>query len=177
MFYDGNPKDEPGAIVYRVAQSFLRFGSYQIHASRGKEDLDIVRTLADYIIRHHFPHIENMSKSESLSFNTGMEDDSVVINLVVWDKHSSFVDCGVAVDLWSAGCILAELYARKPIMPGRTEMSSLFYDKNIRVNNIRKYIDHLGSSFKSLSFDHVEQLHRTTDWSLILLLLGKLSTN
>ncbi|GMP31523.1 hypothetical protein CsSME_00005698 [Camellia sinensis var. sinensis] len=67
---------------------------------------------------------------------------------------------GVAVDLWSAGCILAELYARKPIMPGRTETSSLFYDKNIRVNNIRKYIDHLGSTFKSLSFDHVEQLHR-----------------
>ncbi|KAI7984051.1 Protein adenylyltransferase SelO [Camellia lanceoleosa] len=78
MFYDGNPKDEPGAIVCRVAQSFLRFGSYQIHASRGKDDLDIVRTLADYTIRHHFPHIENMSKSESLSFNTGMEDDSVV---------------------------------------------------------------------------------------------------
>ncbi|CAI9774482.1 unnamed protein product [Fraxinus pennsylvanica] len=25
MFYDGNPKDEPGAIVCRVAQSFLRF--------------------------------------------------------------------------------------------------------------------------------------------------------
>ncbi|KAI8019665.1 Globulin-1 S allele [Camellia lanceoleosa] len=31
-------------------------------------------------------------------------------------------DCGVAADLWSAGCILAELYARKPIMPGRTEL-------------------------------------------------------
>ncbi|KAI8016046.1 putative serine/threonine-protein kinase [Camellia lanceoleosa] len=31
-------------------------------------------------------------------------------------------DCGVAADLWSAGCILAELYARKPIMPGRTEV-------------------------------------------------------
>nr|CAB3471836.1 unnamed protein product [Digitaria exilis] len=29
---------------------------------------------------------------------------------------------GVAVDLWSAGCILAELYAGKPIMPGRTEV-------------------------------------------------------
>ncbi|KAI0522540.1 hypothetical protein KFK09_004920 [Dendrobium nobile] len=27
----------------------------------------------------------------------------------------------VAVDLWSTGCILAELYAGKPIMPGRTE--------------------------------------------------------
>ncbi|XP_065865675.1 uncharacterized protein [Euphorbia lathyris] len=78
MFYDGNPKEEPGAIVCRVAQSFLRFGSYQIHASRGKEDLEIVRALADYAIKHHFPHIENMSKSESLSFTTGDEDDSVV---------------------------------------------------------------------------------------------------
>ncbi|KAK5810608.1 hypothetical protein PVK06_025924 [Gossypium arboreum] len=29
---------------------------------------------------------------------------------------------GTAVDLWSTGCILAELYAGKPIMPGRTEM-------------------------------------------------------
>ncbi|XP_010419868.1 PREDICTED: uncharacterized protein LOC104705550 [Camelina sativa] len=78
MFYDGNPKEEPGAIVCRVSQSFLRFGSYQIHASRGKEDLDIVRKLADYAIRHHFPHIESMDRSDSLSFKTGDEDDSVV---------------------------------------------------------------------------------------------------
>ncbi|KAM7497344.1 hypothetical protein LguiA_021758 [Lonicera macranthoides] len=78
MFYDGNPKDEPGAVVCRVAQSFLRFGSYQIHATRGKEDLEIVRTLADYTIRHHFPHIENMSHSDSLSFSTGEEDSSFV---------------------------------------------------------------------------------------------------
>lgn len=33
-------------------------------------------------------------------------------------------DYGVGVDLWSAGCILAELLAGKPIMPGRTEVSS-----------------------------------------------------
>ncbi|KAG6422411.1 hypothetical protein SASPL_118982 [Salvia splendens] len=75
---DGNPKDEPGAIVCRVAPSFLLFGSYQIHASRGKEDLGLVRTLADYTIRHHFPHLENLSKSGSLSFSTGEGDDSVV---------------------------------------------------------------------------------------------------
>ncbi|KAF8040049.1 hypothetical protein BT93_B2310 [Corymbia citriodora subsp. variegata] len=78
MFYDGNPKDEPGAIVCRVAPSFLRFGSYQLHALRGKEDLGIVRALADYAIRHHFPHIENMSRSESLSFSTGNDDQTVV---------------------------------------------------------------------------------------------------
>lgn len=34
-------------------------------------------------------------------------------------------DYGVSVDLWSAGCILAELYAGKPIMPGRTEVEQL----------------------------------------------------
>lgn len=32
---------------------------------------------------------------------------------------------GSAVDLWSTGCILAELYAGKPIMPGRTEVEQL----------------------------------------------------
>ncbi|XP_073302830.1 probable serine/threonine-protein kinase At1g54610 [Primulina huaijiensis] len=32
---------------------------------------------------------------------------------------------GVGVDLWSAGCILAELFAAKPIMTGRTEVEQL----------------------------------------------------
>uniref|UniRef100_F6HFX5 Protein kinase domain-containing protein n=1 Tax=Vitis vinifera TaxID=29760 RepID=F6HFX5_VITVI len=32
---------------------------------------------------------------------------------------------GTVVDLWSTGCILAELYAGKPIMPGRTEVEQL----------------------------------------------------
>ncbi|KAK1584089.1 hypothetical protein Q3G72_029681 [Acer saccharum] len=32
---------------------------------------------------------------------------------------------GVGVDLWSAGCILAELLAGKPIMPGHTEVEQL----------------------------------------------------
>lgn len=31
-------------------------------------------------------------------------------------------DYGVAVDMWSVGCIVAELFAGKPIMPGRTEV-------------------------------------------------------
>ncbi|XP_039006237.1 probable serine/threonine-protein kinase At1g09600 [Hibiscus syriacus] len=32
---------------------------------------------------------------------------------------------GVAIDLWSAGCILAELFFGKPIMPGRTEVEQM----------------------------------------------------
>nr|DAD37959.1 TPA_asm: hypothetical protein HUJ06_008600 [Nelumbo nucifera] len=34
-------------------------------------------------------------------------------------------DYGVGVDIWSAGCILAELLAGKPILPGRTEVEQL----------------------------------------------------
>lgn len=33
------------------------------------------------------------------------------------------VHYGVAVDLWSTGCILGELYAGRPIMPGRKEVN------------------------------------------------------
>lgn len=40
--------------------------------------MSLVRALADYAIRHHFPHIANMSKSESLSFSTGDNEHSVV---------------------------------------------------------------------------------------------------
>ncbi|MEO0812247.1 MAG: YdiU family protein [Myxococcota bacterium] len=55
MFYDGHPEPEPGAIVCRVAPSFLRFGSYEIHAWR-KQD-DVLRTLVDYTIENHFPEL------------------------------------------------------------------------------------------------------------------------
>lgn len=99
----GNPKEEPGAIVCRVSLSFLRFGSYQIHASRGKEDLDIVRKLADYTIRHHFPHIESMNRSDSLSFKTGDEDDSVVD--LTSNKYA-----GNFLMKYSSKCCLRRLY-------------------------------------------------------------------
>lgn len=34
-------------------------------------------------------------------------------------------DYGVGIDLWSAGCLLAEMFAGHPIMPGRTEVEQL----------------------------------------------------
>jgi uncharacterized protein YdiU (UPF0061 family) len=52
MFYDGNPLPEPGAVVCRVAPSFVRFGNFEIHASRGENDL--LQRLADYVITQHF---------------------------------------------------------------------------------------------------------------------------
>lgn len=55
MFYSGNPKPEPGAIVCRVAPSFLRFGHYQIFAARG--EVELLKKITDYTINTHFPHL------------------------------------------------------------------------------------------------------------------------
>jgi uncharacterized protein YdiU (UPF0061 family) len=55
MFYNGNPRPEPGAIVCRVAPSFIRFGNFQILAARG--EIDLMRRFVDYTIRVDFPHL------------------------------------------------------------------------------------------------------------------------
>jgi uncharacterized protein YdiU (UPF0061 family) len=55
MFYDGNAKAEMGAVVCRVAPSFLRFGSFEIHAARN--DIKQLRALVDYTIRTDFTHL------------------------------------------------------------------------------------------------------------------------
>ncbi|KAJ0096927.1 hypothetical protein Patl1_27653 [Pistacia atlantica] len=34
-------------------------------------------------------------------------------------------DYGVGIDLWSAGCLLAEMFLGRPVMPGRTEVEQL----------------------------------------------------
>lgn len=56
MFYDGNPRAEPGAIVCRVAPSFIRFGNFEIFAARG--ELDVLEKLVDFTIARDFPWIE-----------------------------------------------------------------------------------------------------------------------
>ena len=53
MFYDGHPQEEPGAVVCRVAPSFVRFGNFEILAASGEHES--LRQLADYVIRHHYP--------------------------------------------------------------------------------------------------------------------------
>ena len=55
MFYNGNPRPEPGAVVCRVAPSFTRFGNFQIFAARG--EIDLLKKLVDYTIRTDFPHL------------------------------------------------------------------------------------------------------------------------
>jgi protein adenylyltransferase len=55
MFYDGRPRAEPGAIVCRVAPSFLRFGNFELPASRG--DVPLLERLVEFTVRRDFPHL------------------------------------------------------------------------------------------------------------------------
>ena len=66
VLYNGNPAYEKGAIVCRVAPSFIRFGSFELFASR--EDLVNLKLLADFTIKHHFPHIHQEGVEKYLAF-------------------------------------------------------------------------------------------------------------
>ena len=61
MFYDGHAAPEPGAVVCRVAPSFLRFGSYELPASRG--ELPLLRQLVDFTISRDFPELQGAGKA------------------------------------------------------------------------------------------------------------------
>ena len=52
IMYDGNRELEQGAVVCRVAPSFIRFGSFQIHTLMGDEET--LRILVEHIVRTIF---------------------------------------------------------------------------------------------------------------------------
>ncbi|EIM03900.1 YdiU family protein [Rhodanobacter denitrificans] len=56
MFYDGHAAPEPGAIVCRVAPSFIRFGNFELPTSRG--DVALLRQLVEFTLRRDFPELE-----------------------------------------------------------------------------------------------------------------------
>jgi len=55
VLYDGHPEYEPGAVVCRVAPSFVRFGSFELPASMG--EIDQLRALTNFTIRENYPEL------------------------------------------------------------------------------------------------------------------------
>jgi uncharacterized protein YdiU (UPF0061 family) len=66
MMYDGNAAYEKGAIVCRLAPSFIRFGNFQILAARG--ETENLALLTDYTIRHFYPELGSPSKETYIAF-------------------------------------------------------------------------------------------------------------
>ncbi len=68
MFYNGNPKAEPGAVVCRVAPSFTRFGHFQIYTARS--DYSLLKQFIDYTITTDFPHLGGPSPQTYIAWFT-----------------------------------------------------------------------------------------------------------
>ncbi len=83
VMYDGNPAYEKGAVVCRVAKSFLRFGSFEIHAAN--RDKETLRKLADYTIRHHYPTIEAGTKKGYADFFKAVCERSLTM-VIHWQR-------------------------------------------------------------------------------------------
>ncbi len=83
VMYNGNAAYEKGAIVCRVAPSFVRFGNLQIFASRN--DKKTLQELTDYTIEHFFPEVEGEGADRYLSFFNAVVDRSVEM-VVHWQR-------------------------------------------------------------------------------------------
>lgn len=68
MFYNGNPKDEPGAIVTRIAPSFIRFGHFEILATHG--EYQELNQLFAFVLDKYFSYFNDFNFSEN---DTGLE--------------------------------------------------------------------------------------------------------
>ena len=83
MMYDGNASYEKGAIVCRVSESFIRFGNFQIFASRG--DTVRLKSLLDFTISHHYPHIQNINKEGYIQLLREVTDKTLHL-MIHWQR-------------------------------------------------------------------------------------------
>ena len=56
MMYDGNAADEKGAVMVRTAESFLRFGHFELISAQN--EIDTLKKLTDFTLENYFPEIE-----------------------------------------------------------------------------------------------------------------------
>ncbi|MGK6342399.1 protein adenylyltransferase SelO [Chryseobacterium sp. DT-3] len=55
MMYNGNPELEKGAVVIRTAESFLRFGHFELLSAQ--REYNTLQDLADFTIENYYPEI------------------------------------------------------------------------------------------------------------------------
>ena len=75
VLYNGNAAYEKGAVVTRLAPSFIRFGSFEIFSSR--KDVTTLKKLTDYTIKYFYPHLGEPSKETYVVFFKEVADKSL----------------------------------------------------------------------------------------------------
>lgn len=83
VLYNGNPDYEKGAVVCRVAPSFIRFGNFQLLAARN--DYENLKKLADYTIKYFFPECEVIGKEKYLLFYKSIVNNTLKM-IIEWQR-------------------------------------------------------------------------------------------
>ncbi|MFZ4106940.1 protein adenylyltransferase SelO [Flavobacterium sp.] len=83
VMYDGNPNYEKGAVVCRVAPSFIRFGNFELFSSQN--DLETLKKISDFTIKHYFPEITSTGKEKYLDFFKSVSNKTLEM-VVHWQR-------------------------------------------------------------------------------------------
>ncbi|SEK50073.1 Uncharacterized conserved protein YdiU, UPF0061 family [Aquimarina amphilecti] len=83
ILYNGNAAYEKGAVVSRVAPSFIRFGSFEVLSAHG--DHKTLKLLTDYTIKHFYPEIESTGKEAYVLFLKRVSERSLKM-VIDWQR-------------------------------------------------------------------------------------------
>ena len=83
VLYNGNSAYEKGAIVSRLAPSFIRFGSFEILSAR--KNYPTLKALADYTIKHFYPEITSEGKQKYLNFLKEIRNKTIDM-IIHWQR-------------------------------------------------------------------------------------------
>lgn len=83
MMYDGNANYEKGAVVCRVAPTFIRFGSFELFSAQS--DIKNLKKLADFTIKYYCPDIQSEGKKKYISFFKHVADKTREM-IVHWQR-------------------------------------------------------------------------------------------
>lgn len=100
MFYDGNEALEPGAVVCRVARSFIRFGHFELPASRG--ELDVLRSLLAHTIR---TLDGDLARDDAFEGATLADNAAAIEMLIAWYRRVALRTAHLMVEWGRVGFV------------------------------------------------------------------------
>ena len=83
VMYDGHPEYEKGAVVCRVAPSFIRFGNFELFSSQN--DIENLKKLADFTIKYYYPEVKKTGKEKYIEFFQNIADKTRKM-IVHWQR-------------------------------------------------------------------------------------------
>jgi uncharacterized protein YdiU (UPF0061 family) len=84
VLYNGNSAMEPGAVVCRVSESFVRFGNFQLLAARNS--IEELEKLTKHVIHHFYPDCQNEKFEDSVVAFFEAVCDRTIELIVEWQR-------------------------------------------------------------------------------------------